>query len=539
MPTTNRPGSEPDAAELRQRLRGLAPAHAVKMREIIRLHFSGDRFGFAFELSRLLKEAPEHPELLRWSAVLHMENSAWSEACTVLRRAVELRADDLALWLLLGTAQANDDDLLQAEASFQRAAACEGKAADWLKLSTEFDRQGWYEQALHAVETAWRLDGNAAVALLQRSRCHKALGNAQAAAADCRHLIAMDREIGRAWFALTDLKTVSLSENELHQLDMASQRSDLRPEDRVLLDFALGHGLEEAGEFERALLAFQRANAAVRITTPWHASAFAKRVESIQHAFADVPVAQASPQGGEVIFLVGMPRSGSTLIEQVLAAHPLVEGASELPYLGQVLDAESRRRGRGFPTWVGEATADDWTRLGQHYLRLNARWRQQKPMATDKLPDNWLYVGAIRAMLPQARVIDCRRDPLETCWSCYKQLFGPGLSAYSYGFDSLAQYWRACETSGDLYAEAHPRHVRIQRYEDLVSDSERQIRQLLAFCGLPFDDACLAFQSAQRAIRTPSALQVRQPMRQASTRAVCYGNALLALRDALSAAETR
>ena len=118
-------------------------------------------------------------------------------------------------------------------------------------------------------------------------------------------------------------------------------------------------------------------------------------------------------------------------------------------------------------------------------------------------------------------------------------MFGPGLSAYSYGFDSLAQYWRACETSGDLYAEAHPRHVRIQRYEDLVSDSERQIRQLLAFCGLPFDDACLAFQSAQRAIRTPSALQVRQPMRQASTRAVCYGNALLALRDALSAAETR
>jgi tetratricopeptide (TPR) repeat protein len=456
-----------------------------------------------------------------------------------LRRAVELRADDLALWLLLGTAQANDDDLLQAEASFQRAAACEGKAADWLKLSTEFDRQGWYKQALHAVETAWRLDGNAAVALLQRSRCHKALGNAQAAAADCRRLIAMDREIGRAWFALTDLKTVSLSENELHQLDMASLRSDLRPEDRVLLDFALGHGLEEAGEFERALLAFQRANAAVRITTPWHASAFAKRVESIQHAFADVPVAQASPQGGEVIFLVGMPRSGSTLIEQVLAAHPLVEGASELPYLGQVLDAESRRRGRGFPTWVGEATADDWTRLGQHYLRLSARWRQQKPMATDKLPDNWLYVGAIRAMLPQARVIDCRRDPLETCWSCYKQLFGPGLSAYSYGFDSLAQYWRACETSGDLYAEAHPRHVRIQRYEDLVSDSERQIRQLLAFCGLPFDDACLAFQSAQRAIRTPSALQVRQPMRQASTRAVCYGNALLALRDALSAAETR
>lgn len=220
---------------------------------------------------------------------------------------------------------------------------------------------------------------------------------------------------------------------------------------------------------------------------------FAKRVESIQHAFADVPVAQASPQGGEVIFLVGMPRSGSTLIEQVLAAHPLVEGASELPYLGQVLDAESRRRGRGFPTWVGEATADDWTRLGQYYLRLSARWLAATEadgyrQAARQLALRWCDPRHAAASAGHRLSARSTGNVLVLLQAVVR----PRSFWYSYGFDSLAQYWRACETSGDLYAEAHPRHVRIQRYEDLVSDSERQIRELLAFCELPFDEACLA-----------------------------------------------
>jgi hypothetical protein len=259
-------------------------------------------------------------------------------------------------------------------------------------------------------------------------------------------------------------------------------------------------------------------------------------VGDIRIAFGNGPVAQAASQGREVIFIVGLPRSGSTLIEQVLAAHPAVEGASELPYLHQVIDAESRRRGRPFPAWVGQVTAQDWTRLGQHYLRLSARWRIHKPTATDKLPDNWLYVGAIRAMLPEARIIDCRRDALETCWSCYKQLFGPGLANFSYGFDSLAQYWQACEQLGDLWAGQHPQHVRIQGYGALVAEPELQIRELLAFCELPFDSACLDFQSARRAIRTPSALQVRQPMNKASTPAASFGDLLQPLRAALDAA---
>lgn len=506
------------------------------MREVMRLHAAGDRRGFAFELMQLAALAPGHAEVQYWLGVLHSENAAWPEAAQALTHAAAQRSDDFKTWVMLGAAQGHANDADGARQSFQHASRCAGAASDFLSLSIECDRQGFYEEALQAVDEALRLDRQSAVALLQRSRCHKALGHAEAAAADCRALIAMGRETARAWFALVDLKTVPLSETERDRLATAAQSPGLAAADRQLLDFALGQALEDAGAHAHALAVFHRANAAMRTTRAWNGAAFASRVEAIRTAFDKTPVAQASPQGREVIFLVGLPRSGSTLIEQVLAAHPAVEGASELPYLGQVIEAESRRRGRAFPAWVNDAGTEDWTRLGQHYLRLSARWRQRKPIATDKLPDNWLYAGAIRAMLPEARIIDCRREPLETCWSCYKQLFGPGHATFSYDFDSLAHYWRACERLGDLWAQVHPNHVRIQTYEALVTRPEAQIRELLAFCELPFDDACLDFQNSSRAIRTPSALQVRQPLRHVSTRAARYGPLLDPLRAALEQA---
>jgi tetratricopeptide (TPR) repeat protein len=532
-PTPKRPASESLATELRGRLRGLDPADVVMMRRVMRLHAAGDRRGFAIDLMQLRARAPDHPEVLFWLGVLHAENAAWPEAVETLSRAVAQRSDDLRLWSMLGAAQGNARDAAGARESFRRAAMCEGSAGDCLKLSIECDRQGLFEEALMAVDAALRQDRQSPVALLQRARCHKALGHAQAAAADCRALIASGRESARAWFALIDLKTVPLSDAERHKLEAATQRPGTAPADRLLLDFALGQALEDAGEHQRALAVFQRANAAVRAASPWQSAAFERHVQALRAAFDGVPIGQAAPQGREVIFLVGLPRSGSTLIEQVIAAHPQVEGASELPYLGQVIEAESRRRGQAFPAWVGEASNEDWTRLGQDYLRLSARWREGAPIATDKLPDNWQYVGAIRAMLPQARIIDCQRDPLETCWSCYKQLFGPGLASFSYDFDSLAQYARACDRLGNYWAQAFPDHVRRQSYEALVASPEAQIRELLSFCGLPFDAACLDFQNTSRAIRTPSALQVRQPLRQTSTRAARYGPLLDPLRRAL------
>lgn len=536
--------SAAQAAELRQRLRGLTAGQADMMRQMMRLHAQGDRLMSVQWLLQVARQAPEHPEVRLWQGLRHLEASAWDQAVEHLAAVAAARPAEFRVWTLLASAQAHSGNAAAAVHSLNQAAALARHAADWLQLSREYDALGHYEPALQAVNEHLRLAGPtalSAVGRLQRARVAKALGQAELAAADARALIAAGQELPRAWFSLIDLKTVALDAVERDQLVRTADDLRWTAEERLLLDFALGKALEDAGEHAAALAALQRGNAAVRAGTPWDAVAFSRRMQAQRQAFEpgpgqDVPP-RASAQGGELIFLVGLPRSGSTLVEQVLAAHSAVEGASELPYLNQVLRAESQRRGRDFPAWVPQATAEDWTRLGQDYLRASASWRVQRPISTDKLPDNWMLIGAIRAMLPQARIIDCRRDSLETCWSCYKQLFGPGLAAFSYDFDSLAQYAAACLAEGEYWALRAPEVVRIQHYEALVADPQAQIRALLGFCGLPFEPACLDFQSAQRAIRTPSALQVRQPMRSTSQPAAGYGELLKPLRLALQQAQ--
>ncbi|MEO5735361.1 MAG: sulfotransferase [Rubrivivax sp.] len=485
----------------------------------------------------LARSAPGHAEVLRWRGIRHLQLAEWAPAVDCLQQAAEQRPNDFQLLHLLGQVQDPAGASAAALQSLRSAAQLATAAAEQFSLSTTFDAQGHYDDALAAIDRALQLDPAQPVFLLQRSRCHKALGHANEAAADCRTLIARSQLVARAWFALVDLKTVPLSDAELQQLQLLAAQTNLARDDRSFLDFALGKALEDAQQHAAAFAAFNRANRAAAAAEPWNAEHLARMVEDTGAAFAAgrARVADAE-QGREMIFLVGLPRSGTTLVEQVLASHSQVEGASELPYLQQVIDAESQRRGRVFPDWVADATPADWTRLGQHYLQLSARWREHKPICTDKLPENWLLAGAVVSMLPGARIVDCRRDPVETCWSCYKQLFGPGRVGFSYDLDALANYWQAYDKLCRQWAGQFPQQFRVQRYGALVRDADAQIRELLAFCGLDFEPACLRFHTAQRAIRTPSALQVRQPLGRASTPAAGYGALLDPLRGRLTAA---
>jgi hypothetical protein len=240
-------------------------------------------------------------------------------------------------------------------------------------------------------------------------------------------------------------------------------------------------------------------------------------------------------QGDEVIFIVSMPRAGSSLTEQILASHPLIEGAGELDDLTAVIAAESQRRDMPFPQWVATTSAQDWQRLGQHYLQRTARWQRPGMRFTDKLPGNWLRVGAALAMLPGARVIDCQRDPVEACFSCFRQLFAEGAQAFSYSIDDLAAYWHAYDRASRHWRNSYPRRLHVQSYESLVAEPQQQIAQLLEFCGVPFDPACLRYTETRRSVRTASASQVREPLMRDTARAAKYGALLDPLRAALGA----
>jgi tetratricopeptide (TPR) repeat protein len=359
----------------------------------------------------------------------------------------------------------------------------------------------------------------------------RASGRNDEAAAEYRRVIEQTPDAGTAWWGLADLKTTRLADTDVERMRSVMQRPGLKEDDLIAIGFALAKGLEDQGRYAEALATLGQAHARARMRQQWNAAGFTQHVDAIIRAFTSPPAGARDPLGSQVIFIVGMPRSGSTLTEQILASHSQVEGAGELPDLPQIFGEESRRRGREFPDWVDAMTPADWERLGRQYLERTAHWRRHRTRFTDKLPNNWQYIGAIRAMLPGARMIVCRRDPLETCLACYRQLFA--RHEYTRTFGDLAAYWRDFDRCVRHWVALHPRHVQENVYEDLVADPEKRIRDLLAFCGLEFEPGCVEFHKTDREVYSPSATQVREPIRRDTARAPRYGALLDPLRAAL------
>ncbi len=511
-------------------LRGLS---RNRLQQALELMEQGDVTRAEQHLILALAEAPDHPELMYGLGALQLRRGYFEQALATLRAARDSMPTHVGLLVTLASALAASERHDEAFAMLGQAAGHASGPGEWLSVGILADKEGYSELAGDAAGRALALDRQNAQALLLRARSAQILGRISAAARDYRAATAIPRTAARAWFALADLKTVRLEPAELSALERTSRRPEFAIDDRTMLEFALGKALEDAGDHSRAFATFERANALARMQRFWNAATFSEEVAEIDSAFTSAPSRADGQAGGEVIFLVGLPRSGTTLVEQVLAAHSRVEGASELPYLNRVVAAESKRLRQPFPRWVAAATPADWQRMGAEYLRLSERWRKERPTATDKLPENWLLAGAALSMLPAARVIDCRRDALETCWSCYKQLFAPGRVGFAYDFGTLAAYWHDYVRLGRTWATLFPAQYRLQGYEDFVADPETQTRALLEFCGLEFESGCLRFHEAQRSIRSASAAQVRQPLKRDTARTAKYGDLLDPLRRLL------
>lgn len=515
------------------RAAGLAPTAVQLLRECAQLLAARNVAGAENAWLRASLLAPAHPETRRWSAEVALARGDAALARTEAEAAIAARANDAALFSLLARACLAAGDERAADAALVAAATAARDADEHLDAGIELDARGDAAGALAAAERAIALEPGLSRARLLRVRALGTLGRGADAAAECRALIARGELVAEAWWSLLDLKTERVSADEVDMLARAASVASA-PRARMLLEFALGQACEQHRRLDAAFAAFARANAAMRATRPWDAGARRAHVRAVRDAFAARVSAADASQGEGILFVVGMPRSGTSLVEQVLAAHPEVAGASELPFLPHVIEEESQRRGVAWPGWAGDATPADWSRLGARYLALSARFRVERPRMTDKLPMNWLLAGAALAMLPGARVLVCRRDPLETCWSCFKQLFDHASADFAYDVASLAAYWADAEALGDWWAARDPARVRVIGHERLLAEPQAEIRALLAFCGLEFAESCLRFHEAQRPVRSASATQVREPLRRTTARTAEYGALLDPLRAALA-----
>jgi len=467
-----------------------------------------------------LKRKPTDVAAIRMMAELAGRLGRYADSENLLRRALELAPAFAAARANLATVLYKQNRPAEAIEQLDRlqAAGEEGAAQQNLKAAA-LGRIGSYEEAVALYEAVLARLPDQPRVWMSYGHVLKTVGRQRDCIAAYRRALAAAPSLGEAWWSLANLKTVLFSDSDLAAMTEALTAEHLTEDDRFHLHFALGKALEDRGEAEASFAHYAEANRLRRATIRYDAgqpSAHVRRCEALfTPAFFEAREGWGS-DAIDPIFILGMPRAGSTLIEQILASHPQVEGTMELPdipALAKRLGAPRHEAGASaYPDCLADLAPDALRALGEEYLeRTRIQRKTGRPFFIDKMPNNWAHVGLIRLILPNARIIDARRHPLACGFSNFKQHFARG-QAFSYSQEEMGRFYRDYVRLMRHFDAVLPGLVHRVIHERLVEDQEGEVRRLLDFLGLPFDEACLRFHENERAVRTASSEQVRRPI---------------------------
>jgi tetratricopeptide (TPR) repeat protein len=482
--------------------------------------FADGEAGAAEEMIRaFLLRHGHHVEAMRLLARIGIERDVLDDAQLLLEGVLQLNPDyhaaryDYARVLterhLYADAQRELAQLLAVEPANRNYRTLEALVCVGL---------GQHERAIELYQGL--LEGAAQPAELQLSIAHslKTLGRQREAIAAYRSAAAVQPAFGDAWWSLANLKTYRFEEHEIAAMRAAESAATTSAVDRYHLCFALGKALEDRGQYADSFGYYERGNALKRASGRYRAETHELntrlQIEVCTRALIDRH-RDAGARAADPIFIVGLPRSGSTLIEQILASHSSVEGTQELadvPRLVAGLRGRDSDPGQPlYPAVLARMSDEEFRALGEKYLRDTRVYRSSKPRFIDKMPNNFRHLGLIHLMLPNAKIIDARREPLACCFGNFKQLFAKGQE-FAYGLDDIARYYRTYLELMRHWNRLLPGRILHVQHEELVDDLEGQVRRLLEFCGLEFEPACIEFYRTERSVRTASSEQVRQPI---------------------------
>ena len=408
----------------------------------------------------------------------------------------------------------------EAIVQLDRLLAKDPRRPGWLNLkAAALGRIGEYEAAIAIYERLLGAHAGQPKIWMSYGHALKTVGRSDDSVAAYRKAVAVAPNLGEAWWSLANLKTFCFEDADVAIIESELGKPGLSDEDRLHLDFALGKAREDRGDWAASFEAYARGAALRRRQVKYDAEATADHRRRAEALFTRDFLQARAGQGSDApdpIFVVGLPRSGSTLVEQILASHSRVEGTMELPDIIAI----ARRLGGGthrgpdslYPEALAELRLEDLKALGDEYLeRTRVQRKLGRPFFIDKMPNNFAHTGLIRLILPNAKIIDARRHPMGCCFSAFKQHFARGQS-FTYDLDELGRYWADYAGLMDHFDAVAPGAVHRVHYEAMVADPEAETRRLLDYCGLPFEDGCLRFHENARAVRTASSEQVRRPI---------------------------
>ena len=347
----------------------------------------------------------------------------------------------------------------------------------------------------------------------------RAVGRIDEAIESYKHAITSKIGYGEAYWSLANLKTYNFSDTDINDIHVLLKNKETKIDDYYHLLFALGKAQEDRKNFKHSIAAYTKGNSVKSKQVPWDSKNFSKECNDLISFFTNEFFEEFKNVGNknsDPIFVVGLPRSGSTLVEQILSSHSLIEGTTELQNIialsRKIANKKNSQSKSEYPFALKNIKRNEFNKMGEAYIQNTLDQRvTDKPYFIDKMPNNFIHIGLIHMILPNAKIIDTRRNPMDCCFSCYKQLFGSG-QGFTYSQNRIANYYIDYLRIMKHWNKVLPGKVHRVVYENMVADTESEIRALIDFCNLEFEDACLNFHSNKRTVRTPSSEQVRQPI---------------------------
>jgi tetratricopeptide (TPR) repeat protein len=474
----------------------------------------------AEELCRaFLKKIPHHVEAMRLLADIGMRLGILEDAELLLHSASLLAPDNIPIHI----------DYIQVLRKRQQHAAAQEQAWQLLErepsnpqfqsiYAVQCMQSGRFDEALATFDDVLKILPNDPVTLTSRGHALKTKGESASAITSYQQAIAAYPRHGEAYFSLANLKTYRFSDEEIQQMLALQQDDNLSFMERVHLCFALGKAFEDNKDTRQSFAFYEQGNHLKKSQSRYNADQITTELALQQEHVTTKLLTEREHFGhssADPIFIVGMPRAGSTLIEQILSSHSQVDGTLELP---NILSLSQRLRRHsvndstpGYPQVLELLSQKELAQFGEEFIEDTRSHRRGAPLFIDKMPNNFRHIGLIKLILPNAKIIDARRNPLDCCFSGFKQLFAEGQE-FSYSLADIGQYYRDYITLMDHWDQVLPGFVLQVMNEDVIADLDSEVRRLLEFCGLPFEQACLDFHKTERNVRTPSSEQVRQPV---------------------------
>jgi tetratricopeptide (TPR) repeat protein len=485
-------------------------------------HFRAGRMDEAIKvLRKAIKKDPKNVDAMHVLAVTYIKmNRRRTDAEALLRRVLQLAPDFMGASVTLGTFLTQSGKAMDATKVLEEAIAIKDDAAEaWACLGSAYALAGYPDKSADAYARSIEIAPEVPATQMSLAHSLKTVGDQEGALRAYRQAAALNPQFGETYWSMANLKIFEFEESEVVEMQSQLEHSDLSDVSDIHFRFALGKAYEDKRDYDKAWHYYHTGNQKQRARVG-HDPVVRELLDRKIIEIFDEDFIRENENNGypapDPIFIVSLPRSGSTLVEQILASHSQVEGTAELTELSQISNSVGKYSAdkKVFPESIRKLTRRDWRAYGKEYLDRTRRHRiTDKPFFTDKMPNNFPLLGFAYLAMPNARFINARRHPLDSCLGSYKQLFGKGQH-FTYDMVELGMFYEEYDAMIKHWHKVMPGRVLDVHYEETVTDLEGQVRRILEHCGLPFEEQCLRFYESDRAVKTASSEQVRQPIYQ-------------------------